>query len=242
MPHIAHQISQEVGVKPARQKRSQERLELMIKSGTKLIESRGYDGMRIAEITAGAGCSVGIFYERFKDKETFFHYLIENNKQRIAQLAEQNFEAMAKLDLPAKKVIAMVVEGSVHWFLRHKGLYCAALSSPLSSGKDYAPFRSQVNVISQHLVSLLAKRSNELSCPNLEVGVSFAIQMLYGTLVLGAFSANATSQTISSSHDEIDSDSGIHLTDPDLIPHLTHSICAYLGINNTLTLSGTEHA
>lgn len=228
MPQIAHQISQDIGVKPARQKRSQERLELMVKVGTKLIESKGYDGMRITEITAGAGCSVGIFYERFKDKETFFNYIIENNKQRIALQSEANFAELEKLDLPANKIIYQVAKGSTQWFMRHKGLYCAALASPLSNGKDYAPFRSQVAVISQHLVKALQKRSTEISCANLDSGVSFAIQMLYGTLVLGAFSDNnqPTSGGVKGY--------GVSLTDPDLVPNLAHAMCSYLGIQNTL--------
>lgn len=62
-------------VRPALQRRSREKRDLLIKAGVRIFARDGYEGARVADIAQDAGISVGVFYQRFKDKRGFFSAL-----------------------------------------------------------------------------------------------------------------------------------------------------------------------
>ncbi|MFU8814567.1 MAG: TetR/AcrR family transcriptional regulator [Pseudomonadales bacterium] len=62
-------------VRPAMQQRSREKRDRLIKAGTAAFARRGYEQARVADIAREAGISVGVFYQRFKDKRGFFDAL-----------------------------------------------------------------------------------------------------------------------------------------------------------------------
>jgi AcrR family transcriptional regulator len=64
-------------VRPAKQQRSREKRDRLIKAGTAAFARRGYEQARVADIASEAGISVGVFYQRFKDKRGFFDALEE---------------------------------------------------------------------------------------------------------------------------------------------------------------------
>lgn len=49
----------------------------MIMAGLELIGDRGYYNTQISDITRRAGCSVGLFYKKFQNKENFLELLLE---------------------------------------------------------------------------------------------------------------------------------------------------------------------
>jgi AcrR family transcriptional regulator len=62
-------------VRPALQQRSREKRDRLIKAGTTAFARRGYEQARVVDIATEAGISVGVFYQRFKDKRGFFDAL-----------------------------------------------------------------------------------------------------------------------------------------------------------------------
>jgi AcrR family transcriptional regulator len=62
-------------VRPAMQQRSRDKRDRLIKAGTVAFARRGYEQARVADIATEAGISVGVFYQRFKDKRGFFDAL-----------------------------------------------------------------------------------------------------------------------------------------------------------------------
>ncbi len=75
-------------VKPALQKRSQEKRDLLIKAGIRAFARDGYDGAKIVDIAKDAGISVGVFYQRFKDKRGFFNAL----EARFVERGKENWD------------------------------------------------------------------------------------------------------------------------------------------------------
>src|SRR4249920_1960197 len=64
------------GVLPAKQRRGEQTRDRLIKAGQRLVAKRDFDQMSVADIAEAAGCSVGAFYQRFRDKDAFFGALI----------------------------------------------------------------------------------------------------------------------------------------------------------------------
>jgi AcrR family transcriptional regulator len=62
-------------VHPALQQRSQEKRDRLIKAGIRIFAEKGYDQARVADLAEAANISVGVFYQRFRDKRGFFDAL-----------------------------------------------------------------------------------------------------------------------------------------------------------------------
>jgi len=62
-------------VRPAMQQRSREKRDRLIRAGIATFARIGYEQARVADIAKEAGISVGVFYQRFKDKRGFFDAL-----------------------------------------------------------------------------------------------------------------------------------------------------------------------
>lgn len=219
-------------MKPALQKRSREKAARMLKAGHVLVESLGYDGMRISDIAKEAGCSVGSFYERFDDKENFFKLMLDSNLSQAvmdieAYLAPERWE-----NVPTDVIISKFIYQIVRWFRRRKGLYCAALISPSHNNQSFRPFHHHSMKTSHALTRLLEPRHADMSCADIEASVWFSFQMVSGVLAHAALS-----EVAGGTDADADDDRTIMLDDPELARQLTRSTCAYLGVlmtSNTL--------
>jgi len=60
------------GARPALQQRSREKRDRLIKAGITAFARDGYESARVVDLAKDAGISVGVFYQRFKDKRGFF--------------------------------------------------------------------------------------------------------------------------------------------------------------------------
>jgi AcrR family transcriptional regulator len=75
-PHLADaSLARHDGVRPALQARSQDKRDRLLHAGIRVFGELGYEAARVADIAAAAGLSVGVFYQRFKDKRSFFDAL-----------------------------------------------------------------------------------------------------------------------------------------------------------------------
>lgn len=212
-------------MKPALQKRSREKAGRMLKAGHMLVENHGYDGMRISDIAKEAGCSVGIFYERFGDKENFFKLMLDASIGKGVKDIGQYLAPERWDGVPTHVIIAKTVYQIVNWFRSHKGLYCAALTALPQNDQNLRPFRHSSRETSALLTSLLETRRDELSCADIEASVRFSLQMINGAMVLAALT-----ELTSGPETRMDMNETIMIDDPELMAQLTRSVCAYLGI------------
>src|SRR5262245_48964862 len=64
------------GVRPVKQSRARRSRDRLLDAGQRLVAERPFDALSVADITRAAGCSVGAFYLRFRDKDAFLRALI----------------------------------------------------------------------------------------------------------------------------------------------------------------------
>jgi AcrR family transcriptional regulator len=70
---------------PALQRRSRDKRDRLLEAGLHVFGSVGYDAARVADIARAAGISVGVFYQRFRDKRALFSALEDAFVSRAAE-------------------------------------------------------------------------------------------------------------------------------------------------------------
>ncbi|MBK17456.1 MAG: hypothetical protein CMM52_01275 [Rhodospirillaceae bacterium] len=91
------------------QSRSRETLTRIINAAEALFAERGYDGTTVNDIVSRARCSVGSFYARFKDKESLFLHI---HDQQCALLT-QRIDFLGDLVRAENATLETVVRQSV---------------------------------------------------------------------------------------------------------------------------------
>jgi len=81
------------GKKALREKRRDSRWSRLVSAGRKLLATRDYDNVSVSMITAEVGCSVGAFYGRFTDKDTFLRTLISSTFDTSTRAADRDLDA-----------------------------------------------------------------------------------------------------------------------------------------------------
>ena len=101
-------IDRDYGRAP-QQSRSQKTLIRITDAAEKLFADRGYEGASINDIVARAHCSVGAFYARFKDKESLFLHIHDQQCslliQRIEFLCDLFMSENASLDVMLRQSV-----------------------------------------------------------------------------------------------------------------------------------------
>jgi len=81
------------GKKALREKRRDSRWSRLVSAGRKLLATHDYDKVSVSMITAEVGCSVGAFYGRFTDKDTFLRFLISMTFDTSIRAADRDLGA-----------------------------------------------------------------------------------------------------------------------------------------------------
>ena len=88
MPAVDRPQRPSSGTLPALQRRSRDKRDRLLAAGLKVFGTLGYDAARVADIADAAGISVGVFYQRFRDKRALFAVLedefVGRSTERIA--------------------------------------------------------------------------------------------------------------------------------------------------------------
>jgi AcrR family transcriptional regulator len=165
------------GVLPVKQERGGRTRDKLLKAGQRLIKKRDFDTMSVADIAGAAGCSVGAFYQRFRDKEAFFgalvaHYVNEARATTLALYAGHSDE----------DVIAALVTATTARFRKYTGLVRTAIRRRMNNPDVWEPIRLHGHFAADQFIAWLAKRNARTLTPDETVSVRFAFQVLLGTL------------------------------------------------------------
>jgi AcrR family transcriptional regulator len=165
------------GVRPVKQLRGRRSRDRLLKAGQKLVASRPFDALSVADIARAAGCSVGAFYLRFRDKDAFFSALIA---QYVAEVRSENDALFASHT--DDKLIGALVAGTIGRFRRYAGLIRSAIRKRMEDASVWAPIRRSGHLNADCFVAWLVKRRGAELTPAEDTSVRFAFQVLYGTL------------------------------------------------------------
>src|SRR5436305_101695 len=117
------------GLRAPRQERSEASLRAMLAAGRGLINASGsLTGFSLAELTQAASTSVGAFYTRFRDKETFCALVLEDMLTELrAGLDAQMAQDPVWHDGPADAICARIIAFYVATFRSYAGVFAAYL-------------------------------------------------------------------------------------------------------------------
>ncbi|WP_394823152.1 TetR/AcrR family transcriptional regulator [Pendulispora albinea] len=166
------------------QERSRLKLDRMVSAFEKLVAVRGLDGATVADIAREAGCSVGAFYTRFKDKGDLFRYVVLHHLEEGLQTLRTTLQAENWRDVPAHTVVRSIVTFIVDLHRQHEGFlrafYEEAHKDPIIMSRV-----SDAGVeVEGVLLTLLLERHDEITHPDPRTAVGFAVRLVMGTMQL----------------------------------------------------------
>lgn len=169
-------------VLPSSQRRSREKTERLVEAGFRLIALHGFDGLKIADLTAEAGVTVATFYQRFKDKEAFLAVLQLRSNRRLREnlAAEKFFERVgsAPLDEVGEMVVARFVKG----YEIGEPLIRELLRRSPADPAIHAPLKSLGIWLREALVEALRPRFAEFDHPDPALAVGLVVECFFGLL------------------------------------------------------------
>jgi len=171
-------------VQPAHQERSQRTLALLLDAAEAEIREKGFDDASVAQIASRAGCSVGTFYRRFRDKNALMHALDE----RWGESFRATLEAAVAPERWAGAPILEILTGYLAFSLEHgrdrAPLHRAALMMALKE-PEFAR-RHSVLAADLHgrLRDLLLARRPEIHHDDPPLAVEFVLEQLRNMLLV----------------------------------------------------------
>lgn len=165
------------GVHPVRQTRGRRTRDALLGAGQKLIAKHSIDALTVADIARAANCSVGAFYQRFRDKTAFFRALIA---QYLAEGRAATLELYARHD-DDTLIRALVIE-TADRFRRYAGLIRSAIRMRMDDSTIWDPIRASGHFNAGRFIEWLAAQRGRPLTAEQDLSVRFAFQMLYGTL------------------------------------------------------------
>lgn len=163
------------------QPRARATRDALLSAARSLLGEREFDALSVADIAAAAGVSVGSFYGRFSDKDSFFTVL---QQQIIGEWLEDGRRLLAPVRLDgrtARFVIDAVCAGHVRTMRRDGGFVRAALKHASVRPDDWTPIRDAGRLHADAVVEALAPRLHAIAPAARAVRIRFAMQVLYGT-------------------------------------------------------------
>ncbi|MFM0740708.1 helix-turn-helix domain containing protein [Paraburkholderia xenovorans] len=176
-----------------RQTRSQQGLARMLQAGREMIEASGnLDELSINDIVERAGTSIGAFYRRFDNKDSFFEVVqAAAMEQGLAYLRDTIERDPAWRSDDAATLADAVVAFYVLSFRRNRGLYHASLLRTSQRNANWDAMKATnheaLALIVPRVVSALARErklpAGETTTRALDFEVRATLQMILGMLV-----------------------------------------------------------
>lgn len=171
------------GVFDARQERSRRSRDAFIESGFFLLNSMRFKDLKISDLAHHSERSVGSFYKRFEDKESFFRALqlatVTRDRKIIEdRLAQDQLASMAPVEVLHELVdtLADIFSSEVRGVLRESLL---RILEPIDG---WAPMRSSGQDVQQRIVDRLRSAFPTLSAIETERKLRFCYQITVGVL------------------------------------------------------------
>ncbi len=165
------------------QARSLKKRHDLLKAGRKLLHSRVLEDISIKDICSEANCTVGSFYSRFEDKESYFDALIVESCHELLAQAARQFDNRNWQNVEGRAICDEVVAFLVGIF---QGEYSSILTEAFireSKGFiDSTPMRDVGIQFISTVFTPLEPHIDKTFNPDPMRSLSFAIQVVYGAL------------------------------------------------------------
>jgi len=214
------------GVPPPRQLRSRRTLERILDATQALLEERDFDRLSVQDIVRKAGCSVGAFYGRLRDKEALLDALDERYVEEFATRIEAILEGKRGRQL--HDLVREVVESLVGFHRGHRGVIrTLVLRARRAPDRRYRQREQRLHKLVPRLRDLVLEHQRDISHPRPGLAAELGLLMALFTvreLVLWDHLAAI-----------------VPLPDRTLVEQLTRAFLAYLGAPLEVTSTGGRH-
>lgn len=137
--------SGQAGVLPAKQARSQRRQRAILDAAHRLVETVGYENMKMEQIAAEANSSVGTLYQRFSNKDALLDALLAETLERLGRQIEDEL-APERLRGDRKAALHQLMVMIVNFMRDNQGFVRALTSRQLRDPEGVSPLQSTARV------------------------------------------------------------------------------------------------
>jgi len=202
-----------------KQARSQAKLDRLLLAGRELFASEGFDGTRIGDVAERAGCSVGAFYSRFADKDSFFLAVQEHFLAEVGTAsAELNTRAS---ELGGVELLRAHIAFGVRVVRPNAGLIRAIVQYGVNHPGAWNPLSDLVEARVRGVAEAIERSGLTIGHPDPSTAVAVGTHVIRGTLL----------------HEALVGPGVFPLDDDALVDELTDVFCAYLRVSD----SGAAH-
>ncbi len=170
-------------VSPPRQERTRLALNKLLDAAEQLVAEKGFEAASIAEIAKRAGCSVGGFYRRFKDKHGLLQALHERFCEEARATADEILDPRRWRAAHSQEIVSSFTSFMVEIFRQRSGLFRAFLVRGVSDDEVRARTEELTQYLTARLGELLAEHADELSHPDPAMASDFGLRVVIGGLV-----------------------------------------------------------
>jgi len=163
---------------PTHQWRSRRNRDRLLKIGERVFAMYGFADAHVSEIAALAGCSIGSFYRRFRDKEALFMALQDDMSDQSEENIEKFFAHPTCQTASLTWICFRLTGNTSAEMARIKGYYRALLEISLRGGKVWQRTRLLERLQAERLRGLLLQRNFAHLRPDFIPAVASAIRMI----------------------------------------------------------------
>lgn len=169
---------------PARQARSRESIERLVRATVSILNKDGLEGATIPRIAARAGLAAGTVYRRFPDKDALLREVClrlveQNGEAQDSWLGPERWRESTFSDL-CRSIVAMVLKTHAE---RHRLILSLGLFATQDTDARFVKKIHRVQERSlQRLAELLLTRREDIRHPDPEAAVYFALLSLLMTV------------------------------------------------------------
>lgn len=149
----------------------------IIDAGIRLLARKDYEAISIARITREAGCSVGAFYARFPDKNSYLYHLVASAYRTLAHRAETELEAQPTRHMSLPSLVRHVVGHVVSTMTdaRAAGVIRATIKLSTVKPVTIELFEDYRAAVTQSAVAVLSPRVGGVSTGTIRLGIQIVL-------------------------------------------------------------------
>jgi len=200
-----------------RQARSRATHARILDAAEAIVAGRGFEGAGVAMVVQRAGCSVGAFYSRFRDKQDLLAALHERFSAEASERIEASLDPGRWSREPLPRCLHGLVSALIDLHRRRRGLARAFVIE----GQRDAAFQARRDQLFQRAVGRLAGfvrgRSGEIDHHHPDRAAAFGLAVIWSTVESAVLFDRLRSGALAP-------------TDDDLAAELVRLLVGYLGV------------
>jgi AcrR family transcriptional regulator len=182
-PEAKSRPSPKILALPTKQARAERTRDRLVEAGSTLLAKGSLDDVSIAQIASAAGCSVGVFYFRFKDKDAYFQFLLDSVFEEIKASVRFKFAPAQALKRKPVDMMSQCIDHLVAIMRTHQGLVRAAQRQTLHNSEGWQPVRVMGRWLVDQYVLCLALSHNRVEDPSFQHNARTGLHIVMSTLV-----------------------------------------------------------